>query len=199
MLFRSESRENGIYINANNRSQDEYTLRAFNTYEDVPATFRIARKVPVNPGRYSWNNLNAYIRTSDGRPYSMRLDVMCCSFYNGSYFRADLRTDLRPNSLIQLAPRYTYTHVDLPTGLVDIHLFAADVLFNFTPDMQLFTQIQYDNISSNFAASFRFRWEYEPGQELFATVGQSAQIPGERTFIPQATQAVIRLGHTFRF
>jgi len=125
--------------------------------------------------------------------------VMCCSFYNGDYLRTDFRLDIRPSALIQLVPQYTYTQISLPTGSVNIHLFTSDIILNFTPDMQLFTQIQYDNISENFALSFRYRWEYEPGQELFVSVGQSAFIPGEPTFVPQSTQATIRLGRTYRF
>jgi hypothetical protein len=195
-----ESRENGIFVAVNaNASQDEYHLRAYNNFEDVPAPFRIAGKVPVNPRRYSWNNLNVYYQSSNGRPYSVRADIMCCSFYNGDFFRADLRGDLRPGPWLQVAPRYTYTYIDLPTGLVNIHLITSDFIFNFTPDMQLFTQVQFDNISQDFALSLRYRWEYQPGQEFFATIGQSAEIPGEPTFRPQSTQVAIRFGQTFRF
>src|SRR5262249_34599102 len=125
-----ESRENGVFIAVNdNASQDEYHLRAYNNFEDVPAPFRIAGKVPVNSGRYSWNNLNVYYQASNGRPYSVRADIMCCSFYNGDFFRADLRGDLRPGPWLQVAPRYTYTHIDLPTGLVNIHLITSDFIF----------------------------------------------------------------------
>jgi hypothetical protein len=194
-----ESRENGIYTGISTRFEDQYYFRVFNDFEDVPATFKIAGKVPVNPGRYSWTNINPYIRTSEGRPYVATLDVLCCSFYNGDYFRANLRLDLRPSPYFDIVPSYTYTYVSLPTGLVNIHLFSANLFINFTPDMQLFTQIQYDNISEKFALSVRYRWEYEPGQEIFASVGQSAVIPGEPTFVPQSTQVTIRLGHTFRF
>jgi hypothetical protein len=59
--------------------------------------------------------------------------------------------------------------------------------------------VQYDNISESFAASIRFFWEYEPGKQLFASIGQSAMIPGEPIFVPQTTQASIRLGQTLRF
>jgi hypothetical protein len=194
-----ESRENGIYTGISTRFEDQYYFRVFNDFEDVPATFKIAGKVPVNRGRYSWTNINPYIRTSEGRPYVATLDVLCCSFYNGDYFRANLRLDLRPSPYFDIVPSYTYTYVSLPTGLVNIHLFSANLFINFTPDMQLFTQIQYDNISEKFALSVRYRWEYEPGQEIFASVGQSAVIPGEPTFVPQSTQVTIRLGHTFRF
>ncbi len=194
-----ESRENGVWIGGSMPSQDEVYVRAFNSYEDVPATFNIAGKLPVNPGRYSWTNINAFVETTNARPISARVDVMCCSFYNGDYLRADFRLDIRPSALIQFIPQYTYSYISLPTGLINIHLFTGDIILNFTPDMQLFTQIQYDNISENFALSFRYRWEYEPGQELFVSVGQSAVIPGEPTFVPQSTQASVRIGRMFRF
>ena len=195
-----ESRENGVFVAINDRaSQDEYHLRGYNNFEDVPAPFKIAGSLPVNPGRYSWSNVNLYYQGSNGRPYSVRADVLCCSFYNGSYFRVDLKADLRPGPWLQVAPRYTYTHIDLPTGLINIHLITSDFIFNFTPDMQLFVQVQFDNVSQDFALSLRYRWEYSPGQELFATIGQSAEIPGEPTFLPQSTQMAIRLGHTLRF
>ena len=150
------------------------------------------------PGRYTWTNAELEIRTSDARPYGMRFAVVCCSFYNGNYFSIDLQTDFRPNSLFQFEPRYTYTFIDLPTGSVGIHLATFDFIVNFTPDMQLFTQVQFDTISQNFAFSMRFRWEYRPGDELFISVGQAAVIP-ETRFQPSISQAVIRLGNTFRF
>ena len=101
-------------------------------------------------------------------------------------------------ALFQFVPHYTYTEIDLPTGSVTVHLFSSDLIFNFTPDMQLFTQVQFDNISQKFSFSARYRWEYEPGNEIFASFGQAALIPGT-TFHPRSSQAVIRLGHTFRY
>jgi hypothetical protein len=69
---------------------------------------------------------------------------------------------------------------------------------NFTPDMQLALQVQYDNISENFGFSARYRWEYRPGNEIFVGFGQSAIIDS-RGFMAQVSQGTIRLGHTFRF
>jgi len=68
---------------------------------------------------------------------------------------------------------------------------------NFTPDMQLYSEVQYDNISQNFALAMRYRWEYRPGDELFISFGQAALIPESR-FQPLISQAIIRLGNTFR-
>jgi hypothetical protein len=193
-----ESRENGIWTGVSLRSTDEFYVRAFDDYEDVPAQFKIAGKVPVPAGQYHWTNGSIYIQTSNARPISARIDVLCCSYYDGHQIKVTARFDMRPSATFQFAPRYTYTYLDLPGGLLNIHAVAIDFITNFTPDMQLYTELQYDNVSERFALSLRYRWEYEPGQEFFASVGQSALIPGQE-FVARSTQAVIRLGHTFRY
>ncbi len=195
---RLESRENGIWTGINFRSGDQVYIRAFDNFEAVPTPFNVAGKVPVPTGRYHWTNANLHIQSSNARPLTATLDVLCCSFYDGDYLRVELRTDIRVGSLFQIVPRYTYTHIDLPAGLLNIHAIASDFIVSFTPDMQLITQVQFDNVSERFTLSMRYRWEYQPGQELFVSVGQAAQIPGEE-FVARSTQAIVRLGHTFRF
>jgi hypothetical protein len=173
-------------------------MKAFDIFEAVPATFKVAGKVPVPPGRYHWTNGNLSLQSSNARPLTASLDIVCCSFYDGNYFRVDVRTDIRLGALFQLVPRYTYTYINLPGGLLNIHAVSANFIVSFTPDMQLVNQVQFDNVSERFTLSMRYRWEYEPGQELFVSVGQAAQIPGEE-FVASSTQAIVRLGHTFRF
>jgi len=193
-----ESEENSLAFTFQPQSTDQFQARVHDFYEDVPETFLIADTVPVLPGRYHWTNIAGGFRSSDARPFVFRADVMCCSFYNGDYLRVETQIDFRPIRFLQLQPRYTYTHVALPTGSVDIHLATAAVIINFTPDMQLFNEVQYDNISQNFALAMRYRWEYRPGDELFVSFGQAALIPESR-FQPLISQAIIRLGNTFRF
>jgi len=124
--------------------------------------------------------------------------VLCCRYYNGNQVKTTLQLDMRPNATFQFAPKYVYTHLDMPGGQLDIHAVSLSLITNFSPDMQLYAEAQYDNVSEKFALSLRYRWEYEPGQEIFAAIGQSALIPGQE-FVSRSTQAVIRLGHTFRF
>jgi hypothetical protein len=68
--------------------------------------------------------------------------------------------------------------------------------------MQLSAQAQYDNQSKDFSVSLRYRWEYEPGNQLFAAIGESAMIDG-RFWRPHyesiTSQASIRIGHTLLY
>jgi len=195
---RLESRANDIYVRAQSTIGDEVTLKLVNSHENVPARFALPRNVPVHAGRYDWTNIDARLRTFDGRIVSVGADIVCCSFYNGSSVDAKIRLTFRPNEFFELIPNYQATFIQLPTGNVDIHLLAVDSVINFVPGMQLVLQAQFDNISRSFGFSARYRWEYEPGNEIFIGVGHSALIPGT-IFQSKTTQLSIRLVHIFRF
>src|SRR6185503_20467649 len=91
---------------------------------------------------------------------------------------AKLSVTYRPSPYFELTPAYRGTFIELPTGHVDIHLATLDSVLAFTPDMNVALQVQYDNISGNFGFSLRYRWECEPGNEIFFGLGQSASITG---------------------
>jgi hypothetical protein len=128
------------------------------------------------------------VRTFSGRLVTVHADVTCCRFYDGDTIATRVNLILRPSTLFEINVGHEANVIDLPTGAVWIHLGTADAVVNFTPDMQVALQAQYDNISENFALSARYRWEYRPGNELFVGLGQRALITN-RGFIGQVTQA----------
>jgi hypothetical protein len=175
-----------------------FSFDAIDHFEAVPSTFFLPGGVPVHAGEYRWVTLGGYYQTSQADPIVLRVEVACCDFYNGSSFDGMLRVNYRPNEYLETQIQYDYTSIDLPTGEVDIHVIAVDGTVNFTPDMQVALQAQFDNISESFGLLARYRWEFRPGSELLVAFGQSAVIPGT-DFRFQTTQLSIRLGHTFRF
>lgn len=180
------------------RNSKRYWVEVRNYFENVPAPFDLPNGVVVPGQKYNWTNV--YLRYDAAQVSTLRLgvEVECCSFYNGSYFDVVATLAYRLNGTLEIAPRYEGTFIDLPTGYVDIHILSLETILNFTPDMQLVTQTQFDNISRSFGFSARYRWEYAPGDELFVALAQTALIPGTQ-FRAQTTQLSIRLGRTFRF
>lgn len=201
---RLESRENDIYVRAASRIGDEVLGKIVSDFESVPVPldptkpFKIAGKVPVPAGQYDWTNFDVRLRSFNGRPLSVTAEIICCNFYSGESFRGIVTLTYRPNAYFEFVPTWDGTFIHLPTGDVDINLFSVDSVVNFTPDMQLALQAQYDNISRNFGFSARYRWEYQPGNEIFVAIGQAAMIVNNQ-FIAQTSLLTIRLGHTFRF
>jgi hypothetical protein len=85
----------------------------------------------------------------------------------------------------------------MPTGNLAIHIASLDTSVNFTPDMQLRGQVQYDNIGKNLELSLRYRWEFQPGSELLVVLGDDATLSG-RYYQSHVSQFSVRLGKTFR-
>jgi len=193
-----ESRENDVFVTARSRIGDQGTLRFINSFEKVPVPFLVANTLPILPGRYEWQNVDIAVRTFSGRLITLNGNVTCCSFYNGTAVHPKVELTFRPSIYFEIRTTYEGNFIDLPTGKVNIHLASVDTVVNITPDIQLALQAQYDNISEIFGFSARYRWEYEPGNEIFVGLGQGALIDN-RGFVVQASQATVRLGHTFRF
>jgi Carbohydrate family 9 binding domain-like len=193
-----ESRANDVFVTARTRVGDQVTLRLIDSFENVPVLFHLPRTVPVRAGKYQWTNVNVGVRTFNGRLLTLQADVTCCNFYDGRSLLTRMTLIFRPSTYFEITAAHERNAIDLPSGEVGIHLGTADAAVNFTPDMQIALQAQYDNISESFGLSTRFRWEYRPGNELFVGWGQSALI-SRGGFVGQVTQATVRLGHTFRF
>jgi hypothetical protein len=87
--------------------------------------------------------------------------------------------------------------IDLLIAYVAIDVLPASRGINFMPDIQIVAQVQLDNIRRSRALSHRDRWEYQPGDELFVSFGQSAFIPAT-SCETRTSQLTIRPAHTIR-
>ena len=194
-----ESRENGAWGGFVTQDLDSMFLNVFNSYENVLFPFFLPKGVLVPAGEYQWTNSSLNVETSPARPFSFNFEVACCSFFGGDRVRTFLGANWRPNSTLDFGVQHQFQNISLPTGDVEIQIYAANVSINFTPDMQLRTQVQYDNISQSVGLSSRYRWEFEPGSELFASLGESGELIDARHYRSSTTQATIRIGHLMRF
>ena len=193
-----QTRSNKASLEVLTAATDRFFLNAYSNFEDVPTPFNLPGSVPVPAGRYSWQNVGARVQSSFSRSIAVTAEVTCCSFYDGDEVVSDVQVSWRPNAYFEFVPRYQYSDIRLPGGTVNIHIVSLSSVVNFTPDMQISLQAQYDNISTGFSFLGRYRWEFRPGDELFIAYGQSAVIPGTH-FVAQSSQLSVRLGHTFRF
>jgi hypothetical protein len=193
-----ESRENSVSLNAQAPTEDRVDFSVTNNYEDIPEEFDLPNDIPVGVGQYTWTNFRVGLNMSQARVLAVGGNITCCDFYDGQELQIQLNVNYRPNTYIELMPRYNIRFITMPTGETTIHVPSMSATINFTPDMQLAIQMQYDTVSENFGSLARYRWEYAPGDELFVSFGQGAIID-DRGFTFRASQFTVRLGQTFQF
>jgi hypothetical protein len=193
-----ESRESNLSVNAQTPSDDRADFTITNIFEDIPEEFDLPDDIPVPAGEYTWTTFRAGWNTSQARVLAFGGNITCCAFYDGSEVQVQLNVNYRPNTYIELMPRYNVRFISVPGGDVTIHVPSINATFNFTPDMQLALQIQYDTVSENMGSLARYRWEFSPGSEFFVAFAQGAII-NDRGFTFRASQFTVRVGQTFQF
>lgn len=190
------------YIGGQNNAGDNAFINFIHEYQDVPAPFGIGGNAVVAAGKHSFDYFEANGNFSQKRSWYGWWDIICCEFYDGRAFQFYGQATFRIGDTWEFSPGYSAVYADLPTGSVSIHAPSMQINVNFTPDMTIRSQAQYDNLSHSFSLSVRYQWEYSPGQEFFAAFGENALIDRRlwhSHYASQTTQASIRLGQTFRF
>jgi hypothetical protein len=193
-----ETREHNISAELETQRNDIVTVTATNSFEAIPTAFNLPGDVPVPAGDYEWYTATINLRSSSARPLQINASVTCCAFFDGTNLNGSIDFIYRPNQYFAGELSYRPSFIDLPTGKVNIHLYALEGAVNFTPDMSIAFQAQYDNLSKGFGSLVRYRWEYSPGNELLMTYGQSADILNSH-LRAQTSQFTMRLIRTFQF
>ncbi len=196
-----QTRNDMVWLGLDTGADDLFQVKYRNRYERVNVHYFIPGGVRMPAGSYGWNEFNLHIESSTGRRIDAKLDLTCCKYFNGRDFHSDLTVDLKPNGTFSLTLQHTMDLIRLPTGRVDIHVVSFSGQVNFTNNMYLAPQIQYDNISHNLGVSLRYDWLYNPTTEFFVAVGTFAAVEGpfiKPQFHVSTTEFVIRVGHTFR-
>jgi hypothetical protein len=181
---------------------DEFRVKFDNIRERINEPFRIAGKLLVPADYYRFNEFQVQVQSSNARNWRVGGGVTCCEVFDGDFLGLEAFVEIRPIKYLSATFEYEREHFDLPTGELTVHVASLESSVNFSPDMVIDTQIQYDNISVTLSYFSRFRWFPRPETEIFAGIGHTAIIesddfPGR--FISQGTSFVVRFGHTFRF
>ena len=74
---------------------------------------------------------------------------------------------LRPIPGINLSAEYSFTDVTAEGEGFSTNLYRVNLGFDFTPDLSLSSNIQYDDVSHLLGTNTRFRWIITPGTDVF--------------------------------
>jgi hypothetical protein len=199
---RLQSRSASPYLILDNAVGDELHLTAASEYEFLAAPFALPGGTVVPAGEHAWWHANATLSSSPARRLFVVWSLDCCRFYDGHMLSNDIELTWRPVTLVEISAHYVINDLRLPAGHEQIRIGQLALRLNFTPDMQLRSQLQYDSVTKQMNALLRYRWEYALGSELFAAIGEAARVTGALPSLgyhSSGSEVLLRLGHRFQF
>ena len=187
-----------FYVEFQNSDRIEITYN--DTFERIPATFRIARGVNVAAGGYDNRIFRAQYEFGQQRFTSGTVFVEGGPFYDGDRkafgFTAG-RVKLNPRFAIE--PGMQVNIVKLPFGDFKTRLVSSRATYTISPMMFVSGLAQYNSSNNTFSTNVRLRWEYLPGSELFVVYNEGRDTTPTGAPDLQNRAFVIKINRLFRF
>ena len=181
-------------------NSDRFFVGYGDTYEFLPEPFQISPGVTLPVGGYDFASARTGYNFGQQRRVSGNVLLEHGTFYDGHKTTLAVsrgRVNLAPQ--LSIEPRMSLDWVDLVEGSFTTRLLGARVTYTMTPFMFVSALLQLNSSGDVAATNVRFRWEYEPGSELFVVFNEQRDTFG-RGFPDLANRAfIVKINRLFRF
>ena len=123
--------------------------------------------VIVAPGEYVNWGYELEASSASFRKVSGTIGYEAGGFWTGNISSLVLGLTIRPVPGINLGSGYRHTKVTAENSGFKTNLFQLDLGLDFTPDISLSSNIQFDDVSEVLGTNTRFRWIITPGTDIF--------------------------------
>ena len=167
-------------------------------FEFLPEEFEISDGIILPVDEYEFQDVRLVYALGPQRPLPATVTFGKGSFYSGDRTVAEFNGRVELSTKFSLEPRLSFNWVDLQEGSFTTRLASVRMNYTFSPRMFISSFIQYNSRSDSLSSSVRFRWEYEPGSDLFVVYSEGRDELSLTPFLANQTFAV-KFTKLFRF
>ena len=197
---RRESTNEDMQFQLQLQNSDVFQLGYTQNYEFLPRPFAVARDVIFPARGYDFGS--GRIGYNFGRQRNLSGNVLLDygAFFDGhktTFSATSGRVNVGPQ--ISVEPGVTINKIDVVEGNFVQRLITSRVTYTMTPLMFASALLQYNSITSSVAANVRFRWEYQPGSELFLVYNEQRDTLAPSFPDLMNRSFIVKINRVFRF
>jgi hypothetical protein len=180
------------------RSGDALKVSASRQYEHLDRVFQIHPTHAIPQGSYEFARYQLRFESAQRRNLWFGSSYGWGSFYDGNRRDVALATGYKISVPVFAGVEYIRNRVDLPTGSFTTNISRLSLNLLFSPDITLYSYLQYDNLSRAMGWQSRLRWILKPGNEILLVWNSRWQEPLERIDLSEST-ARVKVRYNYRF
>ena len=184
-------------IEFNNSDQLQFTGR--NDYEFVTAAFRVSGGPSLPVGVYEFNEGVVQYNAGAQRRVSGRLTLTAGEFYSGHRQQFEYNGRVKVSSQLAFEPRLLASRITLREGAFTTKLFGARTTYTVTPRMFVSGLVQYNSGLNTLESNIRWRWEYQPGSDIYVVYTDARDTFGSRSALLMNRGVAIKATRLLRF
>lgn len=187
-------------VNLNTHAGDQIGLGFSRNREGLAVPFMISPGIVLPAGKYSYNELNMEVSTSNTRDVALGFQANAGEFYNGDRRRGRISLEWRPDEHLFMNMSYDVQDITLPAGDFMVKLVSANVNYAFNAKWSWVNLVQYDNASSTVGLNSRLRWNPEAGEDLYLVINYNFDSEGVFSHISrEKAEIALKYTKTFRY
>jgi len=137
------------------------------SYDGVSESFVVAKNVSIPAAGYGFTQFRGSYTFGPQRKVSGTATVRSGGFYEGTLRELSWRSRIEFSPRLYAEPTVSWNHIDVPSGRANTNLVSSRLTYTLSPRMFLSALVQYQSRTDSLSTNARFRWEYQPGSELF--------------------------------
>ena len=195
-----ETRTAQLRFNTEFENSDLFSVDMMENHELLVVPFRIASDVTIPVGAYDFQDLQVAYSLGPQRRVAGNVSLQRGSFFNGHITAIGYssgRIEITPQ--FSLEPSISINRITLPQGAFTAKLISSRVTYTFTPRMFFGGLVQFNSGSNALSSNLRFRWEYQPGSELFVVYTDQRDTAMRSVPILENRAFIVKFNRLFRF
>ncbi len=194
---RLETREAQVEFRTEFQNGDNWSLTYERRFEDLSEPLTLADTATVPVGAYHFQHLRAGYQLGPQRRLTGWLNAQRGSFFGGQRTEASYRGRVEITPRLSVEPGISVNRIALPQARFTSTLISTRASFTFSPQAMVAALVQYNSSRHLATINVRFRWEYQPGSDLFVvynegrdTLDSAPSALRDRSFIVKLTRLV---------
>jgi hypothetical protein len=163
---RLENRQARFGVRTEMQSGDSWNVQYSRDFEWVDEPFEIVG-TEVPGGAYHFSTIRGGYTLGTQRKISGEISAARGGFYDGDRTDLSYRGRAEISARLSVEPTVSLNWVNLPTGSFTATLISGRGTLSFTPRMLVAALIQYNSAGNLITTNIRYRWEFQPGSEVF--------------------------------
>ncbi len=178
---------------------DNFNLTLARNREVLPEAFELSDELGISEGDYDFDTLRLSWQAGPQRPISGNFAFQQGGFFSGTRSEFAWRGRVEVSSRFTVEPTLSLNWIALPEGDYDTGLVATRVNYTLSPRSFLAAFLQYNTAANSLSTNIRFRWEYQPGSDLYLVYNslRDTLAPGYPELDSQSL--IVKFTRLFRF
>ncbi len=196
---RPESREAQAAARMELSNGDQWATEVSRVFERLATPFQVTPGVVVPAGSYDFQQAKLLFTSSPQRPVSGTLTLNYGGFYGGTLRELTWRGRVEFGPRFYAEPTISLNRFETPHGDGDANIVSSRLTYTLTPRMFASALVQFQSATSSVSTNARFRWEYQPGSELFVVYSDGRNTTGPGFPELDNRSLVVKITKLFRF